>query len=67
MGEEKSPSVGVKEIKTVLKVVESFFDESGNSERLREQMKPFGEWLLLKILEAISEREEESGLREGME
>lgn len=64
MKKEKSPSVGVKEIKTVLKVVESFFDESGNSERLREQMRPFGEWLLLKIIEAISEivEEEENGL-----
>lgn len=64
MEKEKSPSVGVKEIKTVLKVVKSFFDESGNSEQLREQMKPFGEWLLLKIIEAISEivEEEENGL-----
>lgn len=58
MKKEKSPSVGVKEIKTVLKVVESFFDESGNSERLREQMKPFGEWLLDKTAEAISEMED---------
>lgn len=52
---EKSPSDKLKEINTVSRAIESFFDESGNPERLHEQMQPFVEWLLDKSLEAISE------------
>lgn len=59
---EKSPSDKLEEINVVSKVVESFFDESGNPERARKQLQPFTEWLFDKSLEAVSEMEEENGL-----
>lgn len=59
MVKEKSPSDKLEEINTVSKVIEWFFDESGHSERLGKQMKPFVEWLFDKALEAASEMAEE--------
>lgn len=56
---EKSPSDKLGEINVVSKFIDSFFDESGHSERLGKQMKPFMEWLFDKALEATLETAEE--------
>lgn len=54
---EKSPSDKLEEINVVSKVIESFFDEIGNPEQAREQLRTFTEWLFDKALEAMSEEE----------
>lgn len=62
MEKEKSPLDKLKEIDMVSEVIESFLDESRDSEQARRQLNPFMAWLFNKSLEAISEMEESSEL-----
>ena len=57
MNYEKSPVVKLEEINVVSKVVDLFFEESGDPDLTYRLLEPFTEWLFDKAIEAMSEEE----------